>query len=382
MKSIKTNISVFILLFVNFVFTYKYSSRLTDLAIYIAVILFILQYLVYKYNHLIRVSARWMKIVSYGLLIGLLGLVVIIHLKIPLESLNVDRWSVISSFLTEAFNGNYPYYAKSHLGNNPGPMPVYFLIALPFYLIGELSILSFLGYGLFIFLMMKRLESKSEVKFLLFYLATSVYVLWEITTRSNVFTNSVLILVLLNEYLNFRHSTKLKFIILALLTGFLLSTRSIFVIVYIVFFLSSLINKETSLKKLSLFITIAVISFVSTFLPFILIFKNAFFLANPFIIQSSVLVPQIYTFGFILISVLLAFFVRNKADKFFYSGLSLFVSILIYSLYHLVNFGFQQAFTESSIDISYFIFCIPFLMMYLIENTSGPKSDKPLAGNN
>ena len=381
MKGLKVNISILILLFINFIFTYKYTSRYTDLGIYISIVLLISQILVYKQCAKINLSNKLINIIYFGFISFIIGLVIISHYGIPVETLNVDRWSVISSFLDELFNGNYPYYAKSHMGNHPGPMPTYFLISLPFYLIGELSILSSIGYFIIIFLIIKKIKSNQNSIFLLFYLLTSLYLIWEITTRSNIFTFTILILLVLNKFIDFKSTSNLKFIILAIISGFLLSTRSVFILAYIIFFLSSLINNEITFKKLSFFISIALLGFLTTFLPFVILFKNDFFIMNPFIIQSSFLVPKFYTFIFILISILLTFLVRNKSDKFFYSGISLFVSILIYSIYHIVNYGFEISFTKSKIDISYFIFCIPFLIMYLIKNND-KKKDKITIANN
>lgn len=379
MRSLKVNISILILLFINFIFTYKYSSRYTELGIYISILLLIFQILVYTHWTKINLTNKQIKIICYTFISFIIGLVIFSHYKIPIETLNVDRWSVISSFLTELFNGNYPYYAKSHMGNNPGPMPIYFLISLPFYLIGELSLLSCIGYYIIIILITKKTESNQNLKFLLFYLFSSLYLIWEITTRSNIFTFSILILLILNKFIDFNNGNKLKFLILALITGLLLSTRSVFILAYIVFFLSSLINNEITLKKLSLFLTIALVAFLSTFLPFIIIFKSDFLIMNPFIIQSSFLVPKFYTFIFILISILLSFLVRNKSDKFFYSGISFFATILIYSIYHIVKYGYELSFTNSKIDISYFIFCIPFFIMYLIKSN---KKDETTIANN
>ncbi len=368
MKNFKTNISISILLFINFVFTYKYSSRFIDFGFILSTVLLIIQILFYKYLNKFHLTEKSLKLISYSLLVYLVSLVLVSHYAIPLNSLNVDRWSVISSFLTELFNGNYPYYAKSHMGNYPGPMPFYFLISLPFYLIGELSILSCLGYCIMVFLIYKKLKSNQNSVFLLFFLFTSVYLIWEIVTRSNIFTFSVFIVLILNETSGLNNKSKTKFIISAILTGLLLSTRSVFILAYIIFFLSSLFNKEVSFKKISLFILIAFISFNITFLPLIILFKNEFFVMNPFIIQSSFLVPKFYVIIFILISILLSIKVKNGDDKFFYSGLSLFISILIYSSYHIVKFGFENSFVNSKIDISYFIFSIPFLILFLVKN--------------
>jgi len=366
MKKIKTNISITILLFINFIFFYKYSSRYTGFGFYISIALLIFQLLFFVFSHRILLSNKLKNIICYSFITYVIGLVLISYFLIPIESLNVDRWSVISSFLTEIYTGNYPYYAKSHMGNYPGPMPIYFLIASFFYLTGELSLLSALGYFLLIILIINKPNLKN-IKFLLFYLFTSLFLIWEITTRSNLFTFTMLVLLALDKYTSLNHKHTFKFYGLALLIGFLLSTRSIYILPYIIFFFSSLINSEITFKRLLLFSSVVSVAFISTFIPFVYFFYDDFFTMNPFIVQSSFLIPKSYTIIFISLSILLTFFTKNKSDYFFYSGLSLFITILIYTIYHLVNYGYEISFVSSRIDISYFIFCIPFFIMYLIK---------------
>lgn len=368
MKSLKGNIAVLILVLINFLFLYKYSIRYTEFGIFFSAFILLAQLVVYRFQKSINISSKLKEIIFFGFLIGIVALVLISYLAIPVESLNVDRATVISSFLTELFNGDYPYFARSHMDNFPGPMPIYFLIAAPFYLLGELSILSALGYIVFILFIRREINSAQNINFILFYFLTSAYLIWEITTRSNVFSFTTILLFVLIGFINLKSSQKTRFYILAILTGLLLSTRSVYIMVYFVFFISSLTNREITFKRLFIFLLIAALAFISSFIPFIIFFKDEFLTMNPFIIQSSFLVPTIYTVIFILISIALAFFVRSKSDKFFYSGLSLFIAIFIYSIYHLVNFGYQESYINSNVDISYFIFCMPFLIMYLLES--------------
>lgn len=374
MKNLKTIISLSILLFINFLFSYKYVSRYTNIGLHISIFIILIQFAIYRFSHKINLSNKQKSIIGYLTISFIIGLAIVSHIKLPIESLNVDRWSVISSFFTELFNGHYPYFAKSHMGNYPGPMPVYFLVALPFYLLGELSILSCLGYCIIIEISRRKATNQHAI-FLILFLLTSLFLVWEITTRSNLFTFTSIVLLTLYTFTNLKQTKSFKFYGLAILTGLLLSTRSIYILPYIIFFLPSLINNEISFKKLSLFLVIAVLAFASTFAPFIVFFRRDFFTMNPFIIQSSTLVPFSYTVGYILMAIVLSFGVKNKLDKLFYSGLSLFIAILIYAAYHVIHYGYEVSFIESQVDISYFIFCIPFLMLYLLEKNDNPNKD-------
>ncbi len=370
MKKYKLILAYSIILFINLLFGVKYLSRFSEYGfLYAFVVLGIQIISIFFFNR--RIPSKGMiKYFSFLFLVFLLGVAIISHYYIPIQSLNVDRVSVINSFLTKLFNGNYPYFAKSNMGNYPGPMPVYFLIALPFQLIGELNILSTLGYFIF-FLMLIKQPVKPKFSLLILFV-TSIFVYWEIATRSNIFTNSLIILLVINLYLRInKNNLNKRFFSSALLSGFFLSTRSIFILVYIVTFFSSYLRKEVKFTPLVKYSLIALSVFIFTFLPFILFFKNEFFIMNPFIIQSAFLIPKGYIFIFVLISIVFSFYVKNDIDTYFYSGVSLFVSIAIYFLYHLSNTGFYKTLFASNADISYFIFCVPFLFYFITLNPQG-----------
>jgi len=89
---------------------------------------------------------------------------------------------------------------------------------------------------------------------------------------------------------------------------------------------------------------------------------------NPFIVQSSFLVPPVFILLFFGVSAGLAFLIKEREEIYFYSGLSLFLTSLIYFLYYIIKSGFQQAYFESKADISYFIFSIPFFLFHIIQN--------------
>ncbi len=363
MKSAKHIISYTILVLINFIFAYKYLPRYSDYGLSIAVAILILQSLFYICRSYIKLPVKLYKLLLGSYSIYLLSIIVIGHFKIPLETLNVDRHSVISSFLIELSKGNYPYLAVSHLGNYPGPMPVYFLIAMPFYYFGELSLLS--AFGFFVIAIIIR--NKYENTYLLFYLLTSLFLIWEVTTRSNIFSYSTLVLCVLSLFTKIDFENRNKLILIAILLGASLATRSVFIIAYIIFLLPVLFSTELKLnRKIPFFLTIA-ISFTLTFLPFLLLFPEDFFEMNPFIVQSSFLIPTKYIALFILLAVVSTVFIRTNEDKFFYSGLVLFASILIYFIYHCVINTFYESIFNNIVDISYFLFCVPFFIKYLSD---------------
>ena len=363
---IKKNIAIICLLLINFLFAYKYLVRFTDFAWVISVVLSFLSGLL-LYN---KIHIQWSDKISNYLFyaIGLAFLIAssIVFINIDIHNINVDRWSVISSFWEAAFNGEYPYFASSHMGNNPGPMPFYFLLALPFYLINELGYFSLLGLVILVYLMRKMNTSINYKLVMLIFMITSAFYLWEVVTRSNIFTTSVLILWFLFSFIYRKKDSVLFFYLSAILAGFLLSTRAVFIIPYIIFFMYGFLKKEISLARLLIYAMIAFVVFISTFLPFMIFFPDKFFEMNPLIIQSSFFVPSYFTVLFILMAFVFSFYSKNITDLFFFTGLALFITILIYFIYSLGTFGIGEFYIGKEVDISYFIFCTPFFIMYLL----------------
>ena len=365
--TVKEKISILLLLLINFLFSLKYFSRYSEYSLFISILLSYF-YLVLLSNSIqLKVNNKTLKRFIYVLIIVFISISIFIFYKVDVSTLNVDRWSVISSFWNSLFNGEYPYYAYSHMNNHPGPMPVYFLLALPFYLVNELGYFSLLGFILFLYLINKINTSANYKLLLTIFLMTSTFYGWELISRSNIFTNSFLILWFLMVFIERKNKNDYYLYFNAVIAGLLISTRAIFIIPFIVFFIFSLRKKYISIPKIFIFVLISAITFLLTLLPFILFYPEDFFKMNPFIIQSSFFIPSYYIIIFMLIAFLLSFFVKNKNELFFYAGLSLFLAILIYFIYHIISSGFNTAYFKSKVDISYFIFCIPFFIIYLVK---------------
>ena len=353
----KSLISYAVIVFINLLFFYKYIDRLTHFAwaftgLYLILIIWIL-----KKHIFLKIFNNRIKYIAISFL---LFLAVFIHYYIDIHNLNVDRWSVISSFFEQLEQSKYPYFAHSHLGNPPGPMPFYFLIAFPFYSTGFYVLLSVFGYLLFVWLT----DFKQKYSYhIIFLLLLSPFFYWELISRSNLFTYSFLVVIAFLFFLN-KNRPVLRYLG-SFILGLLLATRSIYILVLIIFYMSLLWRKKISFKDLiynGIFLTLG---FALSFIPLIAWFPNKFFVLNPFMIQSGFLIPVYYVGLFMVIAVILSFFVRDNKDIFFYSGLSLFLSILIYFFYHIFKVGFTKAYINSIADISYFIFSVPFLLEYL-----------------
>ena len=362
---VKRNISLFLFLFINLIFSIKYLSRVTEFAVPISILLTSFYFAVFKYQDKLQVFGKQLKFVN------ILGFIVLfiasyfVFQKVPVQTLNVDRWSVITSFWDNYFAGDYVYFALSHMNNYPGPMPFYYIVALPFYLLGELGYLSIIGLLAFI-LLLKVLKKPLQTQTAYFIIiTTSPFFLWEIVGRSNIFFNSTLILISIVYF--FKTIEKKNLLWNGIIIGLLLSTRNVYAIPYVVVFLFALKNREISIKNTIKIGIIAIITFAATFLPFVIGHFDDFLKMNPFIIQSSYLMPFEFSFACIILSFLSFFVVKNRLDVYFWSALILFITIAVHFVWMSMQHGMYEAFFNSKADISYFILCVPFLLFHIVS---------------
>lgn len=364
----KKNTSFFLFLVVNFLFAVKYTERLSSFYLIISIVLIVFYSLIWRYRSSFSFSQSKLHIVNLSALTLFVICSIIVFFKMPQESLNVDRWSVISSFWDNYFSNQYVYLAKSHLGNYPGPMPFYYVLALPFYLIGELGYFSLFGIIAFLGVLKFNHVTGSKQTLTIILLCSSTFFLWEVVSRSNVFLNGSLVLFSI-LFLFKTIEKKIPYLVIwnGILIGLMLSTRNVFVIPYIVAFLYILKFKELSIKEVTQIGIITILTFGLTFLPFVYNHIEEFKVMNPFIIQSDFLMPQYLTFICVVVSSLFVFWIKSREDVYFYSGIALFLTISVYFAYHLINSGFSQSFFNSKVDISYFILSLPFLMYYFLK---------------
>lgn len=361
---IKKYVSLFMLIVINFLFSTKYLGRITDYYLAISLIFILVQVILLNGNRYIDRYTKSLKYVNILLVLFFIGISFFIFSKVTVESLNVDRWSVITSFWENFEKGEYVYFARSNVGNPPGPMPFYFIIALPFYLLGELGYLSIVGLIVFLLVLHYNKINISQTNVLLLFLLISPFFLWEVVSRSSIFLNGTLVLFSISYFLRNDKVDHKRLIISGIAFGLLMSTRNVFAIPYIIACIYALKSKKISFGNIILLGLIALFIFALTFLPFVYGHIDEFMSMNPFIVQSTFLIPFYYIFIFLLMALGAAFLCKNVKDVYFYSGLVLFLSIVIYLIYHTVTYGFEAAFWQNSVDISYFIFCIPFCLLY------------------
>lgn len=366
----KSKISFGAFVFINFIFLVKYLERITDYYLILSLVFSCFYLIVWNYSINIK-NFRLKGVHNLILMLVFIGLSIFVFDRIDVNSLRVDRWSVITSFWDNFFENKYVYFAKSNRNNYPGPMPFYFILALPFYAIKELGFLTIVGILLFYYILKKEIKLDNNLFIGLLLTISSVFIFWEIACRSNIFFNGVIVLLVLKRILDTHVFNTKELLVSGILIGLSLSTRNVFVIPFIIAFCYLLRIKQLSFKETISVGIVALITFGVTFLPFIWNHFEDFKIMNPFIIQSSFLMPFELTLVFIVLAFVLSFVCKVKDDVYFFSAFTLFITIIGYYFYYFYTSGFDKTFFDSQADISYFILSTPFFMYYFLLKKKG-----------
>jgi hypothetical protein len=374
-NQLKANVSLAFFLLINILFSIKYFIRYTEYYFLISFFLLVLSLSILKLSYLIKLKTEKLNYIIILLSIIFVVCFIFVFQKIPQNSLKVDRWSVMASFWDNYFCSEYVYFGKSHNGNLPGPMPFYFVLALPFYWLKEFGYLSLLGFILFLAILKYLRASSTTILVALVLVVLSSSYHWEVVSRSNIFLNSSLMLFGIVFFLKSIQKKMLSNVCLnGILFGLVLSTRNVLIIPLIILFLFVLKFRLISWREIMVLSLITLLTFSATFIPFVYNHFAEFLQMNPFVIQSSFLLPKQISFLLVLVSFLSYFIVNKPSDVIFYSGMMLLITIFSYFIYQIYQYGFQNAYFGSFADISYIILSAPFFLFHFLV----PKFDSVL----
>lgn len=362
-------IQLFLYLFVNGLFILKYLPRsgvnsTFSLAFYLVLVFGIV--LVYRiYFH--RISEKAFKLAYRILLIIMILAIIGLLFKIDRYSVRVDRWSAVTFFLDNLFQGKYPYLAHTHVSttNFASPFPLWHFINIPFYLMGDV------GFGLIFFLLLTAYiiqvffsdYRKSFFFLLMLFLAPSYW--WEVAVRSDSLSNALVVFSFILWFQKRNYSLANQFWLGVLACGLIATTRLSAILPIALFFFKPYF--QLSVKQKIIFPLAVIGIIIIFFLPFV--FWDAtswiFFSRNPFMSQTSVgnsyvLLSMVVLGGFA------AFQWKNVNQFFSVTSVFLFIFILTSQLSLLYSRGVQgSVFDDSLYDVSYFTLLLPYCLAYL-----------------
>lgn len=285
---------------------------------------------------------------------------IILMQTVPIDRFEIDRWKIIRMFWQAVEQGGYPYAARMPgSGNMPGASPVYFLISYPFYRFGLYELMAISVPWIWWFGFRKR--SRAEGLKALLLICTAPSFLYEIVTRSTLWFNSILILVYCASLFNFRKWDMKTLIANAILGGLLLNTRTIYVIPYFVIWFS-LCRDRQNIKRGLIWGLTAALTYILVFAVMAMIWGGEEVIAdNPFTVQGANLYPAWFMALLVCAAIVAGLFTRD-GSRMFISGILMFASTLFYAVLVVISYGFREAFVDSYADITYFCFCLPFLL--------------------
>ena len=269
---------------INALFVDKYGARITDWHIVISAAYCLLAGIGTLYLPKIaqKTNHRYALIICGGLYLAMgIGL----QYAIDPMSLQVDRWSAIHHFLDGMLSGIYPYGQQTHLGGYGSPLPVWQVLHLPFYAIGNVGLSIFAAIAAFIYTL-HRTRGEKVAWTALLLLVASPACWYEITVRSDLITN-IILAATIAEWLVYK-GVRLKehYIGIGILCGLLVSTRLIAIIPLAVAYGYEFIQLQWR-KQLG-FVGVMICTFALTILPFVF-WKGStllFFEYNPFVLQT------------------------------------------------------------------------------------------------
>ncbi len=371
----RTQWQLILYLFVNILFIFKYLTR-TEISVPLITTLYISSipgfvYLYFKWSP--KVSEKLFKYSSFVLLSITLILIAVGLLYIDPYTVRVDRWSAVSFFLEGLFNGEYPYGIHTHVSetNFPSPFPLWHVINIPFYLLGDV------GIGLIFFLIITFVTVKiyfnsyRKAFFFLILLILSPAYWWEVAVRSDSLSNGFLVLTFILWYTKKGYSVDKNFWLTIILCGIIASTRLSAVLPVALFLFAQYI--QTNWLKKILF-PLSILAFVLVvFMPFVLWTIDGtyvFFTRNPFMSQTSVGNP-VFLIIMIVAGIIFALKWKNTDEYFEYAASFMFIFMAGSQLSLIMTRGISGSFfTDSTYDLSYFTLYLPYTLMSLASKVS------------
>ena len=283
----------------------------------------------------------------------------------------IGRLPAIQDWLDRFFSGRFPYNSPY----TPSGYPFLFFLSMPFYFIGNIGYLEVAGLILFLYFLFHLPKGGKEILTALIILLMTPVFYYGIIVRDELFFNMMVPItsIFIAEKFLDPEKVNLKFILIGILFGLALSTRSVVAIIYAIY-LPYLFR--TNILKGMVFLLIIFSVFILLLIPFVIWDEKSFMHNGPIAIQSYLShIPFWSAALFILISAAAGWIISDRQEIFFACGIFLFVPVFLSMLVQISQVGFYRAFIGDVFDPSYYIFCIPFFLFsinnYKVDNTLG-----------
>lgn len=361
-------LQILLFLTINSLYILKYTPRYGLNGYLVLITYFVIFFVVYfsYQKYIARCAEKLFKSLYWVILIFAVIAIVGLFIVIDPYSIRVDRWSALTYFWDSVFSGLYPYATHTHVSstNFASPFPVWHLINLPFYLLGDVGISIIFFLGLIAVAVRYYFSSYRKSFYFLLLLLMSPAYWWEVSARSDSLSNALLVFIIILWFAKNKRNLSKSLFPVILACGLIASTRFTAIVPLALFFFQPYL--KLPLKSKIIFpISILGVALIS-FLPFIFWDTTTwiFFSRNPFMSQTGngyfyVLLIMIVVGG------LLAYSWKNIQQFFSITSLFIFIFILSNQIVRIVNAGEGNLFSDAIADISYFNLALPYCLAYL-----------------
>jgi hypothetical protein len=348
---------------INALFVYKYTARITShpwaTSLLYLVLLGLLVLLLYHRKTEFKLSPPTEDLIYFCMIVLFSVALALVMSHFDPNKIRVGRYPALHDWISRFLNSEFPY--ASH--TRPSGFPFLFVMAMPFYFLGDLGffqIFSFLTFAVLIHLR-HRPRGTNEFRCILLLMAAPIF-LYEIVVRSDLFSNMVMVMLYLAVVETVSGgASRVGLISLGIIGGLLLSTRGIVLLIYIPVF-GYFIRRQV--VRDGWFFLSVLVGFSLSLAPFAIWDWAQFVNSGPFSIQLSALPPWVVVLS-IVSSVLCALKIGSLKDVYSSVALILFGVTCVAFILSVLDYGWYQAVLEDLFDVSYFCFALPFLLISL-----------------
>ena len=365
----RLNVAEALFIIVNVLFVAKYSSRILEkvglfatlsaVVFYYVLLRLVIHYYIYKEGK----CRTWLKRLVWGIcLLAFAGMLAAQYVIDP-YSLQVDRWSALHFPIQNLLDGIYPYSASTHLGGNASPFPVWQILHIPFYLLGNVGLSFFVAVALFLWSCW-TVQGKDKALIISLLLCSSVAVWYEVAVRSDLITNFLLLAAIVNIVFPrlSQDWVEKKMWWIALAVGLFASTRILVLVPITLLLLPYFVRMNLHRQVGVSLLTLAV--FALTFVPFAMWDWQEFyyFQNNPWALQTR----QGNLLDFILFvpfAVFLAMNYEGNVFRYYRNSAVMLVAFVVVTFVHNMYLDENWCLFSSAYDITYLSTCIPFCLL-------------------
>lgn len=346
--------------FANVLFAYKYAMRFTtNPTLWIlGYVVFLIALLVLLYSDIALKSSVLERDAFFAVCV--LGIALVLYFamsRFEPSHIRVGRFPALYDWISRLLHGQFPYLSPTR----PSGFPFLFVLAMPFYLLGDLGLMQVFAFLLYAFLVHTHYAKQGANRYrVLILLACAPMFLYEIVVRSDLFSNMVIVMVFMFVLEGkLRRANNVMLVVAGFVAGLLLSTRGIVLLIFILYF--GYFFRHSLRKGLVMLVGISA-GFLITILPFVLWDPARFVTSGPLAIQSSYL-PLSLLICSIVLCLLLAIRAKALSSVYKYIAVVLFAVVSVAFCLSILSYGWSATIFKDRFDISYFCLSLPFLLL-------------------